>query len=74
MKEMVLDNITSVSMKNEKQDRLEQVLVADELILNRINARLDEIKNRQMRMEEMIKAIDGLTYLIEWKLEKEGVK
>ncbi|MFJ8069993.1 hypothetical protein ACIQZD_13715 [Peribacillus sp. NPDC096447] len=57
-----------------KQDRLEQVLADGEQILNRVNARLDNIDARQNKIEEAMKAIEGLTYLIEWKEAKEGVK
>lgn len=74
MKDITLEINTGVIRDNEKQDRLEQILADGELILNRVNARLDRIDERQMEIEGTMKAIDGLTYLIEWKFEKEGVK
>lgn len=74
MKEMALDNITGAIMENEKQDRLEQVLADGEMILNRVNARLDKINKLQKKMEDTLKAFEGTVYLKEWKLEKEGVK
>ncbi|KAF2425579.1 hypothetical protein [Bacillus subtilis] len=74
MKEMALENIAGAIMENEKQDRLEQVLVDGEMILNRVNARLDKINKLQKKMEDTLKAFEGTVYLKEWKLEKEGVK
>lgn len=74
MKEMALDNIAGAIMENEKQDRLEQVLADGEMILIRVNARLDKINKLQKKMEDTLKAFEGTVYLKEWKLEKEGVK
>lgn len=74
MKEMALDNNVGVVVDEMKKDRLEQVLADGELILNKVNARLDRIDERQAKIEKTMKAIDGLTYLIEWKLDKEEVK
>ncbi|MFD4058765.1 hypothetical protein [Streptomyces californicus] len=74
MKEMALENIAGAIMENEKQDRLEQVLADGEMILNRVNARLDKINKLQKKMEDTLKAFEGTVYLKEWKLEKEGVK
>ena len=73
MKDMAIENAGALNMEKTKQDRLEQVLADGELILNRVNARLDRIDKRQLEIEKTIKAIEGAIYLEEWKLKK-GVK
>lgn len=74
MKNMAIETNVGVVVDEMKQDRLEQVLADGELILNKVNARLDRIDKRQKKIEDTFKAIEGLMILQEWKLEKEGAK
>jgi len=76
MKSMALETISDVFVREEniKQDRLEQVLADGELILNRVNARLDSIDKRQIKIDKLMNQIDGITHFIEWKETMEGVK
>lgn len=71
---MAIETNVGVVVDEMKQDRLEQVLADGELILNKVNARLDRIDKRQKKIEDTFKAIEGLMILQEWKLEKEGAK
>jgi len=72
MKEMAIENVIVdvLDMKEAQQDRLETVLAESELILNRVNERLERITQRQVELENKVKQLDGLLYFIEWQLDK----
>ena len=74
MKEMAIENIIVdvLDMKEAQQDRLETVLAESELILNRVNERLERITQRQVELENKVKQLDGLLYFIEWQLDKDA--
>ena len=52
------------------EDRLDEVLEDNELILNRANDRLDRMEKRQEKMETMLQVLDGMMYFIEWQDKK----
>jgi len=74
MKEMAIENVIVdvLDMKEAQQDRLETVLAESELILNRVNERLERITQRQVELENKVKQLDGLLYFIEWQLDKDA--
>ena len=74
MKDMAIENVIVdvLDMKEAQQDRLETVLAESELILNRVNERLERITQRQVELENKVKQLDGLLYFIEWQLDKDA--
>ena len=71
---MAIENVIVdvLDMKEAQQDRLETVLAESELILNRVNERLERITQRQVELENKVKQLDGLLYFIEWQLDKDA--